>query len=121
MPRHCWCDAHSIDEVVSQTMVFNAELQSKFPDGRFRSYTAAADMIDCFHHLPVCQVLSIWDDVASYWRTRGVGFVSVARQSKGGAADMGKYDMPGFSGGYRCLFETFLRNELRGTSGLDWP
>ena len=27
-------------------------------------------MIDCFHHLPVCQVLSIWDDVASY--TRGV-------------------------------------------------
>ena len=96
MPRHCWCDAHSIDEVVSQTMVFNAELQSKFPDGRFRSYTAAADMIDCFHHLPVCQVLSIWDDVASYWRTRGVGSVSVARQSKGGAAKLGKYDMPGF-------------------------
>ena len=96
LPRQSWCDAHSIDEIVSQTLIFNAELRSRYVQGGFHAYVAAADMINCFHHLPVDQILSTWDDLAAYWRSKGVSCVSVSRHSNNGGAKLGRYDMPGF-------------------------
>ncbi len=81
LPVEQWSDYMSLMDIVRFTHDFNARAASMF--SCTEGTTVAADMVDCFHHVPCMQCMSIWASVAAYWEARGFKGVSVPSKSLG--------------------------------------
>ena len=93
-PRHLWSDYLSMGEVVSLVGDFNLHVQDyQFDVG----CTAAADMKDCFRHLPCERFADMWDGLAAYWKGLGLSCVSVPHKRLGCRGILGRCDDPGWT------------------------
>ena len=62
-PTHLWSDYLSMGEIVSLVSDFNSQVRHyQFDIG----CAVAADMTDCFRHLPCEHFADMWDDLAGY-------------------------------------------------------
>ena len=92
-------------EVVSLVGDFNFHVHNyKFDVG----CTAAADMKDCFRHLPCERFAAMWDSLAAYWKDLGLSCVSVPHKRLGCRGILGRCDDPGWT----CIDFTSIRTSL---------
>jgi hypothetical protein len=82
-PLELWCDLPSLLAFVQACDVFNARVYDCFPEVDLMSETVAADMVDCFHHIPCAECPRIWSELRDYWREKGFLGISVPRRRGG--------------------------------------
>ena len=95
VPGSHWSDFSSPLQFMDDCLSFNASAVSFFGK-HLCGVTVAADMCDCFHHLPASDLFSIWLEIAQTFRPRGISSVSVPRHP-GGPGSLGNTDPPGGS------------------------
>ena len=78
MPRETWGDFSSSVSFLDLVADFNQRVQERFESCCV--WTEAADMVDCYHHLPCDQAPLVWDAVATFLSNRGIHFISVPRR-----------------------------------------
>lgn len=81
-------------EIVSLVSNFNSQVRHyQFDIG----CAVAADMTDCFRHLPCEHFADMWDDLAGYWEAQHVFAVSVPHKRFGCRGILGRCDEPGWT------------------------
>ena len=89
----------SVHEMLDMTHEFN---QFSAGYGFDFGAVAAADMKDCFRHLPCPDGLNMWNALAQYWVQRNVSGVSVPGRSLQSKGVLGRRDDPGWK---YCSFD----------------
>ena len=92
-PMHLWSDFMSVQDVVHMVHDFNSR------SDRFAfdcGYTVAADMKDCFRHLPCPDGEVMWSALSDWWRSRNVHGVSVPAMNSGEKGQLGNCTDPGW-------------------------
>ena len=92
-PMHLWSDFMSVQDVVYMVHDFNSR------SDRFAfdcGYTVAADMKDCFRHLPCPDGEVMWSALSDWWRSRNVHGVSVPAMNSGEKGQLGNCTDPGW-------------------------
>ncbi|CAJ1339532.1 unnamed protein product, partial [Effrenium voratum] len=88
MPRETWGDFSSSVSFLDLVADFNQRVQERFESCCV--WTEAADMVDCYHHLPCDQAPLVWDAVATFLSNRGIHFISVPRRKGFGLGRFGQ-------------------------------
>ena len=65
---HLWSGYLSMGDIVTLVRDFNTQYQMDYGCG------VAADMTDCFRHLPVDQFGTMWDALSEFWSSKGVSW-----------------------------------------------
>ena len=92
-PKHLWSDYLSMSDIVPMVGDFNSRcLEFGFDCGMI----AAADMQDCFRHLPVESTAEMWDAFEAYWVEQGISSVSIPAKRLGCRGVLGFRDEPGW-------------------------
>ena len=94
-PVELWSDFSSPLDFVTACRDFNAKVARLFrnPIG----HTEAADMCDCFHHIPAKQVPTYWSQLRTYWEARGFDCVSVPKRPDGCSGRLGRVNLQGWA------------------------
>ena len=113
LPVHLWSDYLSIGDVVPLVAAFNLHAS----DYQFTIGCAvAADMVDCFRHLPCEHFADMWDALAAYWDSRSISMVSIPPKRLGGRGILGRCDDPGWT----CLDFPSIRAVLMAFAGTNY-
>ena len=94
MPIENSSDLPSTRAFIKECCDFNHAVRRHFPSPNF--CIEAADMKDCFHHLPAQDCPMIWRKIQDFWAQRGVMFLSVPKKSRHGAGRLGKCELSGW-------------------------
>jgi hypothetical protein len=94
MPREAWSDFASALGFLELAAEFNCRAGSMFDDPCV--WTEAADMVDCFHHLPCAEAASMWDVVSEFWVGLGILCLSVPKRKGSGPGKFGRYEEAGW-------------------------
>ena len=92
-PTHLWSDYLSMAAVMPLVADFNMRSAAMGCDV---GCTAAADMVDCFRHLPCDQAPVMWDSLAAFWSDKGISCVSVAAKQLACRGRLGFCEDPGW-------------------------
>ena len=88
-----WSDLNDLSLFLPASQFFNSEIKRRF---RLPEHcTVAADMVDCFHHIPCASCPRWWDSASEPWRALGFTCISVPR-SAGTPGRLGKFEAPGW-------------------------
>ena len=112
-PIHLWTDYLSMSQIMSMVQDFNSR-STEF--GFDRGVIIAADMQDCFRHLPVELTAEMWDALANYWVDRGVAYVSIPAKRLNTRGVLGFRDEPHWrpvsSASVRCVLVNFVQTKF---------
>ena len=93
-PTHAVSDFLSVHDMIGMVHDFNS-FSAEF--GFDIGATAAADMKDCFRHLPCPDGVKMWQALADYWHDRHVFGVSVPSRFLKSKGVLGRCDDPGWT------------------------
>lgn len=111
-PVHLWSDYLSMGDIMTLVRDFNTMGDLYQMDS---GCGVAADMTDCFRHLPIDKFGTMWDALSEFWSSKGVSMVSLPHKRLACRGILGRCDDPGWT----CICFDSIRMVLIAFAGTN--